>query len=88
MYTPGIGSIIVFGLSLLGGNFFFISQAPSAMKHLALLTPNGWALRGYTDLATIGGGFGTIAQPVLGIAIFSAIVAAVAIVLAPRAVTA
>jgi ABC-2 type transport system permease protein len=59
--AEGIGSIIVFGLSLLGGNFFFISQAPSAMKRLALLTPNGWALRGFTDLATVGGGFGTIA---------------------------
>lgn len=86
--ADGISSIIVFGLSILGGNFFFISQAPSAMKRLALLTPNGWALRGFTDLATVGGGFGTIAEPVLGILVFSAIVAAVAVILAPRAVTA
>ncbi len=86
--AEGISSIIVFGLSILGGNFFFISQAPSAMKRLALLTPNGWALRGFTDLATIGGGFGTIAEPVLGIAVFSAIVGAVGVILAPRAVTA
>jgi ABC-2 type transport system permease protein len=86
--AEGISSIIVFGLSILGGNFFFISQAPSAMKRLALLTPNGWALRGFTDLATIGGGFGTIAGPVLGILVFSAIVAGVAAILAPRAVTA
>jgi ABC-2 type transport system permease protein len=86
--AEGISSIIVFGLSILGGNFFFISQAPSAMKRLALLTPNGWALRGFTDLATIGGGFGTIAEPVLGILAFSAIVAGVAFFLAPRAVTA
>jgi ABC-2 type transport system permease protein len=86
--AEGISSIIVFGLSILGGNFFFISQAPSAMKRLALFTPNGWALRGFTDLATIGGGFGTIAEPVLGIVVFSAIVAAVAVILAPRAVLA
>jgi linearmycin/streptolysin S transport system permease protein len=86
--AEGISSIIVFGLSILGGNFFFISQAPSAMKRLALLTPNGWALRGFTDLATIGGGFGTIAEPVLGIAAFSVIVAAIAVMLAPRAVRA
>lgn len=86
--AEGIGSIIVFGLSLLGGNFFFISQAPSAMKRLALLTPNGWALRGFTDLATVGGGFGTIVAPVLGIGVFSAIVAVIAVILAPRAVTA
>ncbi len=86
--AEGISSILVFGLSILGGNFFFISQAPSAMKRIALLTPNGWALRGFTDLATIGGGFGTIAEPVLGILVFSAIVAAVAVILAPRAVRA
>lgn len=86
--AEGISSIIVFGLSILGGNFFFISQAPTAMKRIALLTPNGWALRGFTDLATTGGGFGTIAEPVLSILVFSAIVAAVAVFLAPRAVRA
>jgi ABC-2 type transport system permease protein len=86
--AEGISAIVVFGLSILGGNFFFTSQAPSAMKRLALLTPNGWALRGFTDLATIGGGFGTIAEPVLGIAVFSAIVGAVGVILAPRAVMA
>jgi linearmycin/streptolysin S transport system permease protein len=86
--AEGISSILVFGLSILGGNFFFISQAPSAMKRLALLTPNGWALRGFTDLATVGGGFGTIAMPVLGIVAFSVIVGAVAVILAPRAVRA
>jgi len=86
--AEGISSILVFGLSILGGNFFFISQAPSAIKRLALFTPNGWALRGFTDLATLGGGFGTIAEPVLGIVVFSVIVAAVAVILAPRTVTA
>jgi len=86
--AEGISSIVVFGLSILGGNFFFTSQAPSAMKRLALLTPNGWALRGFTDLATIGGGFATIAEPVLGIVVFSAIVGAVGVILAPRAVMA
>ena len=54
--AEGIASIIVFGLALFGGDFFFISSAPSTIKRLALLTPNGWAIRGFTDLATIGGG--------------------------------
>ena len=85
--AEGIGSIIVFGLALLGGDFFFISSAPSAIKHLALLTPNGWAIRGFTDLATIGGGFTTIVEPVVAILIFSAVVGAVALSLARRAVT-
>jgi len=85
--AEGIGSIIVFGLALLGGDFFFISSAPSAIKHLALLTPNGWAIRGFTDLATIGGGFATIVEPVVAVLIFSAVVGAVALSLARRAVS-
>lgn len=85
--AEGIGSIVVFGLALLGGNFFFISSAPSTIKHLALLTPNGWAIRGFTDLATIGGGFATIVEPVVAILIFSAVIGAAALSLARRAVT-
>jgi len=84
--AEGIASIVVFGLALLGGNFFFISSAPSVMKHLALLTPNGWALRAFTDLATIGGGFGTVVEPLVGILVFTAVVATAALLLAPRAV--
>ena len=85
--AEGIASIIIFGLALLGGDFFFISSAPSTIKHLALLTPNGWAIRGFTDLATIGGGLGTIAQPVVAILVISVVVGAVALSLARRAVT-
>jgi len=85
--AEGIGSIVVFGLALLGGNFFFISSAPSTIKHLALLTPNGWAIRGFTDLATIGGGFATIVEPVVAMLIFSAVIGAAALSLARRAVT-
>jgi ABC-2 type transport system permease protein len=86
--AEGIASIVVFGLALLGGNFIFISSAPPVMRRLALLTPNGWAMRGFTDLATIGGGLGTVAVPVAAILGFSAVVGTVAAVFAPRAVTA
>jgi len=85
--AEGIASIIIFGLALLGGDFFFISSAPSTIKHLALLTPNGWAIRGFTDLATIGGGLGTIVEPVVAILVISAVVGAFALSLARRAVT-
>ena len=85
--AEGIASIIIFGLALLGGDFFFISSAPSTIKHLALLTPNGWAIRGFTDLATIGGGLGTIVEPVAAILAISTVVGAIALGLARRAVT-
>lgn len=84
--AEGIASIIVFALALLGGDFFFISSAPSTLKHLALLTPNGWAIRGFTDLATVGGGFATIVEPVEAILVISAVVGALSLSLARRAV--
>jgi len=86
--AEGLSSILVFGLALVGGNFVFISAAPPFMRRLALATPNGWAMRGFTDLATIGGGIGTVWVPIAAILLISAVVAAIAAVLAPRAVTA
>ncbi len=84
--AEGISSAVVFGLALLGGNFVFVSVAPDVMQRAALLTPNGWALRAYMDLATGGGGLGTVAVPVAAILGFAAVVGAAAVALAPRAV--
>jgi len=85
--AEGVSSIVVFGLALLGGNFVFLATAPSVMRRLALLTPNGWALRGFTDLATLGGGLGTVVEPVVAIVVFSVVVGGLGVILAPRAVT-
>jgi ABC-2 type transport system permease protein len=49
--ADGFASLLTFGLVLLGGNFVFIGGAPALVRTLALLTPNGWALRAFTDLA-------------------------------------
>ncbi len=83
--AEGISSVIVFALALLGGNFVLLSSMPAVMQHLALATPNGWALRGFTDLATTGGGLATVAQPIAAILLFSAVVGGVAASLARQA---
>lgn len=85
--AEGFASIAVFGLALLGGNFISLSAAPAIMRRLAMLTPNGWALRGFTDLATKGGGLGTVVVPVGAILAFSLLVGSLAVLLARRAVT-
>ena len=85
--AEGVSSIVVFGLALLGGNFVYLSTAPPVMRTLSLFTPNGWAMRGFTDLATLGGGMGTVVEPVLAILAFSIVASSVAAVLARRAVT-
>jgi ABC-2 type transport system permease protein len=85
--AEGIASAVVFGLALLGGNFVFISAAPPIMRHIALFTPNGWALRALTDLSTTGGGLNAVAFPILAILAFSTVVGSAAVLLARRAVT-
>ena len=76
--ADAVASVTVFGLVLLGGNFVFLSAAPPLLRRLALLTPNGWALRGFTDLATGATGFATVAVPVLAMLAFAAGFAALA----------
>lgn len=84
--SDGLAAILTFGLVLLGGNFIFVSAAPPAVRRLALLTPNGWALRGFTDLATGATGAGVVLAPVLAILGFSAVIGGLAAALARRAV--
>lgn len=84
--AEGISAVLVFGLALLGGNFVFLSAAPPIMRNLALGTPNGWALRGFTDLATLGGGLRTVAVPIVAILAFSAVAGGLSALLATKAV--
>lgn len=84
--AEGVSSVIVFGLALLGGNFIFVSIAPEVMRRLALLTPNGWALRAFTDLSTSDDAVAAIALPLVAIVAFTAAVGAVAAVLSRRVI--
>ncbi|WP_137991110.1 ABC transporter permease [Streptomyces vilmorinianum] len=69
--AQGLSSIVVFALVLLGGNFVFVSVAPPLIRRLALFTPNGWALRGFTDLGTGVGGWSAVGPPLLGMVAFT-----------------
>jgi ABC-2 type transport system permease protein len=62
--AEGYSSLMVFTLALLGGNFVYLAQLPELLQRAALLTPNGWALRGFVDLVADGGGLATVAMPV------------------------
>lgn len=54
--ASALGGIVVFVLAILGGNFVPLAQTSGALESLARLTPNGWAVRGFVDLATASGG--------------------------------
>jgi ABC-2 type transport system permease protein len=83
--ADGWASMLTFGLVLLGGNFVFIGGAPPLVRTLALLTPNGWALRAFTDLA--GGAAWTAAlTPLAAILAFALGAGALAFALRRRVV--
>lgn len=75
----GYASIAAFTLALLGGNFVDLGQAPALLRTLSLLTPNGWALRAFGDLATEGGGLVSVLPEVGAIVAFGAATSAIAI---------
>jgi ABC-2 type transport system permease protein len=70
--VDGWTSIAVFTLALLGGSFSNINQMPVVLQRLSLLTPNGWAMRGFSDLAA-GGGVTDVLLPVGAILAFAAV---------------
>jgi ABC-2 type transport system permease protein len=86
--ADGYGSLVVFTLALLGGNFIYLAQLPDLLQRLSLLTPNGWALRGFVDLVADGGGLSTVAAPVAVTAAFGVATGLVALVRARRMVVA
>jgi ABC-2 type transport system permease protein len=68
----GLVGTVTFVLVLAGGNFVAPADLPAALRQVGLFTPNGWALRGFLDLATATGGVSLIAAPVLALLAFTA----------------
>jgi ABC-2 type transport system permease protein len=79
-------SLVTFTFALLGGNFVNIAQAPVLMQKIALLTPNGWTLRAFGDLANEGGGLTTVWPAVAATFAFGVVAAAIAAARAQRLV--
>lgn len=82
--AEGLAAMLTFGLALVGGSFVQVSASPALIRRLALLTPNGWAMRGFLDLATGERSLGTVVEPVAGILAFCAAVVLATVVLSRR----
>jgi ABC-2 type transport system permease protein len=78
--ADGIASASVFILALLGGNFIVSSEMPETLRKIALATPNGWALRGFSDLAVGIDPVEAVFFPVIAMLVFAVAVSAVAAV--------
>jgi ABC-2 type transport system permease protein len=69
--VDSLTAMVTFALALLGGNFVG-PDAPETLERLALLTPNGWALRAFTDLsAGVSGWTGVL--PAAGVLLLFAV---------------
>ncbi|HEV8230464.1 MAG TPA: ABC transporter permease [Candidatus Limnocylindria bacterium] len=77
--ASAFSSMITMGLAMLGGNFIPIAQAPELMRSIALLTPNGLALRGFTDLVADGGGLVSVLPYIAGILAFALVTGSLAV---------
>jgi ABC-2 type transport system permease protein len=67
----GVVAVVAFILVLAGGNFVPPAALPGGLRRLTLVTPNGWALRGFLDLATSSAGVSAIIVPLLAIMTFT-----------------
>jgi linearmycin/streptolysin S transport system permease protein len=72
-------SMVSMGLAMLGGNFVPVAQAPEIMRTLALTTPNGLALRAFTDLVADGGGIESVLPYIGGILAFALVTGTLAV---------
>ena len=71
--ADAVAQVMTVTLALLGGSFFPIFQMPAVMRTLSYATPNGWALRGYTDIAYDGATLTDLGPHLAAIAAFAVI---------------
>lgn len=64
--VANIGSAMMLSFGILGGSFFDINAMPQWLRLFSFITPNSWALQGFTNLAE-GDGFAGIAAPAAGL---------------------
>ena len=65
--TPGqvgsIGSAMMLIFGILGGSFISLDQMPPLVQSISRITPNSWALDGFTTLA-LGGTLSNLSAPI------------------------
>lgn len=71
--VEGITNIVVFTFGLLGGSFIELETLPEPVQWTSLLTPNGWAVRAFSDLSA-GAGVAAV-LPAVGALVTFAVVA-------------
>jgi ABC-2 type transport system permease protein len=85
--TPGqvtsFGGAMMLTFGVLGGGFTIGLPSTGALNLIGKITPNAWGLQGFTALAK-GGGLTEIRDPIIGLAVMTAVLFLVAIVFFQR----
>jgi ABC-2 type transport system permease protein len=82
--ADSLATMVAFLFALVGGAFIPPGDMPAALRSLSLLTPTGWALRGFAELSAANGGVSDVAPHVLVLLAWSLGAGLVAARLLPR----
>jgi ABC-2 type transport system permease protein len=64
--AEGLTSMVAFVLALVGGNFLAPGSLPDVLSKLSLVTPNGWALKAFTQIGAADAGLVDV-LPAIGV---------------------
>jgi ABC-2 type transport system permease protein len=82
--SPGqvasVGSAVMLIFGILGGSFINIDQMPPIVQSLSRITPNAWALDGFTTLG-LGGNLGDLGAPIMALVLMGAILFVISVFL-------
>jgi len=79
-----LASVVGFVLAMIGGAFVPPGALPDALQRLALLTPTGWALRGFADVSAGDAGVAAILPNLAALLVLAVAAGVVAARLLPR----
>ncbi len=78
--VANIGTAIMLIFGILGGSFINLEQMPPAVQAFSKITPNAWAMDGFTTLA-LGGSLRELTEPILALLVMGAILFAIAVMM-------
>lgn len=82
--ADSLSTVVGLVFALVGGAFIPLGAMPDALQRLALLTPTGWALRGFAELSAGGGSTVDVVPHALVLVGWGVVAGAVATRLLPR----
>jgi ABC-2 type transport system permease protein len=78
--VASVGTAIMLIFGILGGSFINLEVMPPSVQFISKITPNAWALDGFTTLA-LGGHLPQLIEPIIALLIMGALLFAIAVMI-------